>query len=43
VVALFLVATWVLLVVARPLAWWKVGMIAALVELANLLTRRTLA
>jgi cation-transporting ATPase E len=30
VVALFVVATWVLLVVARPLAWWKVGMVAVL-------------
>jgi cation-transporting P-type ATPase E len=29
VVALYLVATWVLLVVARPLAWWKVAMIVA--------------
>ncbi len=29
VVALYLVAMWVLLVVARPLAWWKVGMVAA--------------
>jgi cation-transporting P-type ATPase E len=29
VVALYLVATWVLLVVARPLAWWKILMIAA--------------
>jgi cation-transporting ATPase E len=31
VVALFLVATWVLIVVARPFAWWKAAMIALLV------------
>jgi cation-transporting P-type ATPase E len=31
VVALFLVATWVLVVVARPFAWWKAGMVALLV------------
>jgi cation-transporting ATPase E len=29
VVALYVVATWVLVVVARPFAWWKAGMIAA--------------
>ena len=29
VVALYLVATWVLVVVARPFAWWKALMIAA--------------
>ncbi|WP_300012491.1 HAD-IC family P-type ATPase [Pseudonocardia sp.] len=29
VVALYVVATWVLVVVARPFAWWKLGMIAA--------------
>jgi cation-transporting ATPase E len=31
VVVLFLVATWVLVVVARPFAWWKAAMIALLV------------
>jgi cation-transporting ATPase E len=31
VVVLFLVATWVLIVVARPFAWWKAVMIALLV------------
>lgn len=29
VVALYLIATWVLIVVARPFAWWKAGMIVA--------------
>jgi cation-transporting ATPase E len=29
VVTLYLIATWVLVVVARPFAWWKAGMIAA--------------
>lgn len=29
VVTLYLIATWVLVVVARPLAWWKVGMVVA--------------
>lgn len=29
VLALYLVATWVLVVVARPLRWWKVAMIGA--------------
>jgi cation-transporting ATPase E len=31
VVTLFLIATWVLVVVARPLAWWKVVLIAVMV------------
>ncbi len=29
VVALYVMATWVLVVVARPFAWWKLGMIVA--------------
>lgn len=29
VVTLYVIATWVLVVVARPFAWWKAGMIAA--------------
>lgn len=31
VVALFVVATWVLIVIARPFAWWKAGMIGLLI------------
>ena len=31
VLALFLIATWVLVVVARPLEWWKVVLIAVMV------------
>ncbi len=31
VLTLFLIATWVLVVVARPFEWWKVGLIAAMV------------
>ncbi|MBC8091965.1 MAG: HAD-IC family P-type ATPase, partial [Pseudonocardia sp.] len=29
VLALYVMATWVLVVVARPFAWWKLGMVAA--------------
>jgi cation-transporting ATPase E len=33
VLTLFISATWVLVVVARPYAWWKIGLIAAMVGL----------